>query len=72
MKRMFLHAWKLAFVHPLTGERLRLEAPLPPELEAFLDRSESEQASSAGCARRAGNFRAGIDILRFRRIWMIL
>jgi 23S rRNA pseudouridine955/2504/2580 synthase len=36
MKRMFLHAWKLAFVHPLTGKRLRLEAPLPPELENFI------------------------------------
>jgi len=36
MKRMFLHAWKLAFVHPLTGDRLRLEAPLPQELENFI------------------------------------
>jgi 23S rRNA pseudouridine955/2504/2580 synthase len=36
MKRMFLHAWKLAFVHPLTGKRLKLEAPLPPELENFI------------------------------------
>ena len=36
MKRMFLHAWKLAFVHPLTGDRLKLEAPLPPELENFI------------------------------------
>ena len=36
MKRMFLHAWKLAFVHPVSGDALRLEAPLPPELEDFL------------------------------------
>ena len=36
MKRMFLHAWKLAFVHPGSGERLKLEAPLPPELEKFM------------------------------------
>ena len=36
LKRMFLHAWKLAFVHPLGGDRLRLEAPLPPELENFM------------------------------------
>jgi 23S rRNA pseudouridine955/2504/2580 synthase len=41
LKRMFLHAWKLAFVHPLSGDRLRLEAPLPPELEAFLARCAS-------------------------------
>ena len=37
MKRMFLHAWKLAFVHPLSGETLKLEAPLPRELENFIN-----------------------------------
>jgi 23S rRNA pseudouridine955/2504/2580 synthase len=36
LKRMFLHAWKLAFVHPPSGDRLRLEAPVPPELELFM------------------------------------
>ena len=36
LKRMFLHALKLAFVQPLSGDRLRLEAPLPPELENFI------------------------------------
>ena len=36
LKRMFLHAWKLAFVHPLSGDRLKLEAPLPRELENFI------------------------------------
>jgi len=35
-KRMFLHACLLAFRHPLTGDRLKLEAPLPPELEQFM------------------------------------
>lgn len=29
--RMFLHARRLAFDHPASGERLTLEAPLPPE-----------------------------------------
>jgi len=29
---MFLHAWKLELPHPVTGETLRLEAPLPKEL----------------------------------------
>jgi 23S rRNA pseudouridine955/2504/2580 synthase len=36
LKRMFLHAWKLAFVHPLGGETLKLEAQLPQELENFI------------------------------------
>jgi 23S rRNA pseudouridine955/2504/2580 synthase len=29
--RMFLHARRLSFDHPATGERLTLDAPLPPE-----------------------------------------
>ena len=37
LKRMFLHAAKLAFDHPISGERLVVEAPLPAELASFLD-----------------------------------
>ena len=36
LKRMFLHAARLALPHPLSGERLQFEAPLPAELERFL------------------------------------
>jgi len=36
LKRMFLHAAKLALAHPLSGETLCLEAPLPEELARFL------------------------------------
>ena len=35
LKRMFLHAWRLQFNHPATGERLELLAELPPELAQF-------------------------------------
>ena len=35
LKRMFLHAWRLQFNHPATGERLELLAELPPELTQF-------------------------------------
>jgi 23S rRNA pseudouridine955/2504/2580 synthase len=38
LKRMFLHAWKLALPHPTTGERLALAAPLPAELVEVLRR----------------------------------
>jgi 23S rRNA pseudouridine1911/1915/1917 synthase len=34
--RNFLHASRLEFTHPFTGKPLELEAPLPPELTAFL------------------------------------
>jgi 23S rRNA pseudouridine955/2504/2580 synthase len=34
--RMFLHARRLAFVHPAGGQRIELEAPLPPECATLL------------------------------------
>lgn len=34
--RMFLHARRLAFDHPVSGARIELEAPLPPECETLL------------------------------------
>jgi 23S rRNA pseudouridine955/2504/2580 synthase len=36
LKRMFLHAWRLRFIHPATGEAVALQAPLPPELADLL------------------------------------
>ncbi|WP_050813804.1 RluA family pseudouridine synthase [Acidovorax sp. NO-1] len=36
MKRMFLHAWRLQFNHPASGERVQLIAELPPELAGFV------------------------------------
>ena len=37
LKRHFLHAEKLAFTHPKTGERVEFESPVPDELTALLD-----------------------------------
>ncbi len=37
LKRMFLHAGELEFGHPLSGEALKLHAPLPEDLSRFLD-----------------------------------
>ena len=39
--RQFLHAWRLEFPHPLTDERVEVESPLPPELQAALERFAS-------------------------------
>ncbi len=36
--RHFLHAARLGFLHPTTGEEVVFQAPLPPELEAVLTR----------------------------------
>jgi 23S rRNA pseudouridine955/2504/2580 synthase len=35
LKRMFLHAWRLQFNHPASGDRIELQANLPSELESF-------------------------------------
>jgi len=37
LKRMYLHAWRLQFDHPASGERIELLAALPPELKKFAD-----------------------------------
>jgi 23S rRNA pseudouridine955/2504/2580 synthase len=37
LKRMFLHASRVAFDHPVTGTRVELMSPLPAELRHFLD-----------------------------------
>ncbi len=37
LDRFFLHADKLAFTHPKTGEQLKFAADLPTELKEFLD-----------------------------------
>jgi len=37
LKRMFLHAARLEIRHPLTGAELKIEAPLPADLQEFLD-----------------------------------
>jgi 23S rRNA pseudouridine955/2504/2580 synthase len=47
LKRMFLHSADTQVLHPLTGEKLHLLAPLPAELQKFLSRLQTERAASA-------------------------
>ena len=37
LKRMFLHAWRLKFQHPASGRPVSVQAPLPAELQSFVD-----------------------------------
>ena len=41
LKRQFLHAQRLAFVHPISGERLSFESPLPADLAEALERART-------------------------------
>lgn len=38
LRRMFLQAFKLNFVHPVSGERITIEEPLDAELQAYLNK----------------------------------
>jgi 23S rRNA pseudouridine1911/1915/1917 synthase len=40
LERQFLHATRLAFEHPVTGERVDVTSPLPADLQAALSRAE--------------------------------
>jgi 23S rRNA pseudouridine1911/1915/1917 synthase len=42
LRRPFLHSWRLGLEHPVTGERIELEDPLPGELEEALRRVRGE------------------------------
>ncbi|HET9371853.1 MAG TPA: RluA family pseudouridine synthase [Vicinamibacterales bacterium] len=44
IERPWLHAARLAFDHPTTGERLSFEAPVPAELDAILDTLRRQRA----------------------------
>jgi 23S rRNA pseudouridine1911/1915/1917 synthase len=37
LARVFLHAAHIIFTHPVTKERMSLEAPFPPELQSVMD-----------------------------------
>lgn len=45
LRRQFLHAERLAFEHPFTGERVETTAPLPDDLSAALDRARAGSAA---------------------------
>ncbi len=36
LQRTALHAWRLAFEHPVSGQRIQVEAPLPKDIKAAL------------------------------------
>ena len=42
LRRQFLHAHRLAFAHPRTGERLEFTSELPPDLVAALEAAHAE------------------------------
>jgi RluA family pseudouridine synthase len=52
--RLCLHARRLVFPHPRSGQFLVLEAPLPSDLAAFLERLRLEGVAGSGAAGSRG------------------
>ena len=48
LKRMFLHAWKMQFPHPISGEAMTLEAPVPEVLQAFTKKLSAKETQDYG------------------------
>ena len=48
LKRMFLHAWKMQLSHPLSGEMMHMEAPLPKSLDGFIRHLSSIEQQDYG------------------------
>ena len=47
LARLFLHAARLEFRHPLSGRKLQISAPLPPELERVLEQLRHQTTATA-------------------------
>jgi 23S rRNA pseudouridine1911/1915/1917 synthase len=43
LERPFLHAWRLSFVHPVTGAPVSVQEPLPEDLREALERARADQ-----------------------------
>jgi 23S rRNA pseudouridine1911/1915/1917 synthase len=44
LTRPFLHSWRLGLDHPMTGKRIDVEEPLPPDLADALDLARNDRA----------------------------
>jgi 23S rRNA pseudouridine1911/1915/1917 synthase len=44
-QRLMLHAWRLAFQHPVSGESQRFVAPIPAEFQPWLEITPSKRFS---------------------------
>lgn len=49
LTRMFLHAYEIKFIHPITNEQILLNAPLPENLNKFFNILHLEKPKSLEC-----------------------
>jgi len=46
--RQMLHAWRLGFVHPVTGKWMTFESPVPDDMEELIERLREEKTALKG------------------------
>jgi 23S rRNA pseudouridine1911/1915/1917 synthase len=49
--RQALHAWRVAFTHPTSGNRVEVTAPPPPDMAALLERFDASEIREHGPER---------------------
>lgn len=59
LNRNFLHAAELEFVHPMTGETVHLESPLPAELQELLAMVEAGKSEIPGPGNEKASTKGG-------------
>lgn len=52
LARQFLHAWRLQFTHPRTGQVMDFTSPLPPDLQEVLESLRRKRATGSEKERR--------------------
>jgi 23S rRNA pseudouridine955/2504/2580 synthase len=52
LRRMFLHAHRIAFVHPVSAARIEIEAPLASDLDAFIARLNAVRSGASDASDR--------------------
>lgn len=61
-RRQALHAWRLAFAHPVSGGALAFESPMPADLAELVEvLTEDAGEHAAGAALQAAGAALGID-----------
>ena len=50
LERLFLHAWRIVFASPSTGDLVRVEAPLPVALESVIEQLRAIATGAPGTA----------------------
>jgi len=61
--RQMLHAWRLEFAHPVTGEAMSFESPVPPDMGKVIEMLRNNAKSSSLSNREPGTDHFRIEFI---------